>query len=71
MFNPDFDPYDVLIETHNRALNHDQIILQMQNNMIQMSNMLNQQAQHIKHQSRLIQVLSQRVDLQEQLARTK
>ena len=67
----DFDPYDILISTHNRSLSHEQIIIQIQNNMLQMSNLVNNQAQLIKHQAKLIHVLSQRVELQEQIIRSK
>lgn len=67
----DFDPYDVLISTHNRSLANEQMIHQLQQNMVQMSNLLNHQAQVIKNQARMNQILAQRIDIQEQLIRSK
>lgn len=71
MFEHNFDPYEILIDAHNRTISHDQILQQLQQNIVQMSNVLNHQAQVIKNQARMNQILAQRLDLQEQMIRSK
>lgn len=71
MFNPQFDPYDMLMQLDLRLQMLEQQVQQLQQNQVQLGRMLNSQAQAMKEAARSNKALADMINIHAQIIANK